>query len=143
MEQMYRGYPQVFAQRNERVYERQVEATNVVPQPYMIYNRENQPLQTAPWDDRWRIQAEWDYFRGLYPLEAKRLQSVVEAEFDRIDQDGGPMYDEYPDREFLYQVRDVMFAKALSEGIAADRDLLQVLLLQDLLNRRMRRRKNV
>jgi len=118
MEQIYRGYPQ----------------------PYMIYNREVRTPEEVFWDDRRRGWDEWNYFRGLYPLEAKRLQRVAEEEFDRIDRDGGSMYDEYPDREYLYRVRDRMLARALPEGMAADRDLMQVVMLHELLRRRQERR---
>ena len=109
MEQRYRGYPQ---------------AQSVTPQPYMIYNREENDRQNTPRDERWRMRAESDYFRGLYPPEAKRLRRVAEAEFDRIDKANGPMYDEYPDREFLYQMLDRMLTQALAEGITAERDLM-------------------
>ena len=125
MEQRYRGYPQT---------------QPVVPQPYMIYNREENDRQSSAWDNRWRMRAELDYFRGLYPPEAKRLRRVAEAEFDRIDKENGPMYDEYPDREFLYQVLERMLTQALAEGIAAERDLMQVIMLHELLRRRALRR---
>ncbi len=140
MEQRYRGYPQALIMNAEQIYERPMEAQNAAAQPYMIYNREEKTPETDAWDDRWRMRAESDYFRGLYPLEAKRLRRVAETEFDRIDQDGGPMYDEYPDREFIYRLRDRMLAQALAEGIAADRDLMQVIMLHELLRRRAFRR---
>ena len=104
--------------------------------PYMLYHREDQQIQDEPWDRRRRIQDEYRYVRGLYPQETKRLQRIVEMEFDRIDRERGPMYDDYPDREFLYRVRDRMLASALAEGIAADRDMIQVLMLHELLQRR-------
>ena len=121
MEQKYRGYPQT---------------QPVIPQPYMIYKREEKNQQPDIWPDKWRMRSESDYFRGLYPPEAKKLRRVAEEEFDRIDQDGGPMYDEYPDREFLYQMLDQMLAQALAEGIEAERDLMQVIMLHELLRRR-------
>lgn len=117
MEQIYRGYPQ----------------------PYQIYNWENPFPEDGPEKAGRYDWNQWNYFRGLYPLEAKRLQRIAEEEFDRMDQAGGPMYDEYPDREFLYRVRDRMLAKALTEG-AADRDLMQVVMLHELLRRRQERR---
>lgn len=133
---IYRGYPQAFGEGAEDAYDGLVEVQNAVSQPYMIYNREEKSTQDRLWDDRWRMRVESDYFRGLYPQEAKRLQRVAETEFDRIDKFGGPMYDEYPDREFLYQVLERMLAQALAEGIAADRDLMQVIMLHELLRRR-------
>ena len=140
MEQIYRGYPHALFEWSDQGEETVVEAQNTVPQPYMIYNREMQMPEMAFGDAGWQGWAEWNYFRGLYPMEAKRLQRVAEEEFDRIDQAGGPMYDEYPDREFLYRVRDLMLARALAEGMAADRDLMQVVMLHELLRRREERR---
>ena len=122
MVQNYRGYPQPW--------------TGQVEQPYIVYSQEDRKIQEPVPDHRWQMQVELDYFRGLYPPEAKKLRRVAETEFDRIDQDGGPMYDEYPDREFLYRVCERMMAQALAEGIAADRDLMQVIMLHELLRRR-------
>lgn len=130
MEGKYRGYP--------LTHQEIPQIQQAVPQPFMIYNREEQEPDIR--DRRWQMRAESDYFRGLYPPEAKKLRRVAEEEFDRIDQDDGPMYDEYPDREFLYRMRDRMFAQALAEGIAADRDLMQVIMLHELLRRRSLRR---
>ena len=122
MVQNYRGYPQPWIGWKEPAY--------------TIYSQEDPKKQDVIGDNRWQMRVESDYFRGLYPPEAKKLRRVAETEFDRIDQDGGPMYDEYPDREFLYQVCDRMIARALEEGIAADRDLMQVIMLHELLRRR-------
>ena len=140
MEQRYRGYPQPLFEWYDQDEELPVEAQNAAPQPYMIYNREARVPEDTFWDSRRRDWDEWNYFRGLYPLEAKRLQRVAEEEFDRIDRDGGPMYDEYPDREYLYRVLDLMLARALAEGMTADRDLMQVVMLHELLRRRQERR---
>lgn len=115
MERVYRGYPQ----------------------PYMLLNREEQPQPPGPAEDRRQLQTEFDYFKGLYPMEVKKLQRVVDEELDRFDEKQGPIYDEYPDREFLYQLRDLIFARALAEGMAAERDMVQVLMLQTVLERRL------
>ena len=118
MEEIYRGYPQTLQ---------------------MWYQQEEPEPDEPFWDIRRRSRDEWNYFRGLYPMEAKRLQRVAEEEFDRIDREGGPMYDEYPDREFIYRVRELMLVKALAEGLEADRDLMQVVMLHELFRRRMER----
>lgn len=115
MERVYRGYPQ----------------------PYMLLNREEQPQPASSAEDRRQLQTEFDYFKGLYPMEVKKLQRVVDEELDRFDVERGPLYDEYPDREFLYQLRDLIFARALAEEMAAERDMVQVLMLQSVLERRL------
>lgn len=47
---------------------------------------------------------DFEYFKSLYPREAKRLQLLVEATVDEVDYEGSPIYDEYPDRFFLEQL---------------------------------------
>lgn len=107
------------------------------PQPYMLLNREESSSMASPAENRRRLRTEFDYFQGLYPLETRKIQRVVDEELDRFDEERSPIYDEYPDREFLYQLRDIMFTKALAEGMAAEQDLVQVLMLQSVLERRL------
>ena len=64
---------------------------------------------------------------------------LAEEESDRHDYPGSPMYDEYPDRDFLYQVRNAMFRRGAEWGQEADdrmRDLAFVLLLGEVSRRR-------
>ena len=49
---------------------------------------------------------------------------------------GSPMYDEYPDREFLYRVRDQIMKNAQDQGMEVRQDLTQVLLLEEIGRRR-------
>ena len=46
------------------------------------------------------------------------------------------MYDEYPDREFLYRVRDQIMKNAQDQGMEVRQDLTQVLLLEEIGRRR-------
>lgn len=107
------------------------------PQPYMLLNREESSSMASTAENRRRLRIEFDYFQGLYPLETRKIQRVVDEELDRFDEERSPIYDEYPDREFLYQLRDIMFTKALAEGMEAEQDLVQVLMLQSVLERRL------
>ena len=130
MGMMYRGYPQ---------YLQGLAAAEQRPalQPYMFYHRqEQQPVQP---DGRRRFLMEQEYFKGLYPLSVRRWQRLAEEESDRHDYPGSPMYDEYPDREFLYRVRDAMMKRGAEWGQEADdrmRDMAFVLLLGEISRRR-------
>ena len=84
MEKRYRGYP-----------------PEVKKVPWMLYRREEQsagPVLTGN-----ELRSEMDYLRGLYPSAAKRKQVLAEEACDLLEYPGSPMYDEYPDREFLYR----------------------------------------
>ena len=132
---IYRGYPQ-YAQYPQALAAAEQEP---VLQPYMIYHRqESGPLAAAPQGYR-RFLMEQEYFKGLYPLSVRRWQRLAEEESDRHDYPGSPMYDEYPDREFLYQVRNAMVRRGAEWGQEADdrmRDLAFVLLLGEVSRRR-------
>lgn len=110
------------------------------PAPYMLYRRDSQ-RETDSWPSREaRRQAECDYFKGLYPQSVRRHQALVEEACDRLDYAGSPMFDEYPDREFLYQVRDGIGRRASGLGLEPSRDMVQLLLVNEMNRRRMLKR---
>lgn len=47
---------------------------------------------------------DFEYFRSLYPAEAKRLLWFVEEVLDELDFDDSPIFDDYPERLFLEQL---------------------------------------
>ena len=120
MEKRYRGYPP--------------EVTKV---PWMLYRREEQsagPVLTGN-----ELRSEMDYLRGLYPSAAKRKQVLAEEACDLLEYPGSPMYDEYPDREFLYRellkVRERHPEETM--GGTEEQDLLQVLFVNEIYRRRI------
>lgn len=115
MERIYRGYP--------------------LPQPYMLYRREDQK-GSAP-DDRIERERDMEYFFGLYPRAVRRSQSLVEEGCDAFDYPGSPIYDRYPDREAIARIRDRILKNARDKGMEADRDLIELLLLHEILRRRV------
>lgn len=59
--------------------------------------------------DNWREEQslrDIEYFQAFYPESMKRLQTFVAAECDKMDYDGSPIYDEYPDRVMISQLCD-------------------------------------
>lgn len=140
MERIYRGYPQaVWGQMPAQNMENSV-IQAAERMPYMLYNREQQQEWTGDWSDKRRRQAEREYFKGLYPMSARRCQRFVEAECDRCDTPGSPMYDEYPDREQLYRMRERILKNAGEMGSREDQDLVLLLLLNEIDRRRTEKR---
>ena len=121
MEMVYRGYPQKY--ENE---------------PYRIYDREAQKNWLGEWNDRRRARAEDDYVRGLYPLNMRKWQRFVEEEFDRNDGPGSAIYDEWPDREWLYRMRNRIMRNAGEQGSINNDDAVMVMMLHEMLRRRAR-----
>lgn len=120
MEKRYRGYP-----------------PEVKKVPWMLYRREDQsagPVLTGN-----ELRSEMDYLRGLYPSAAKRKQVLAEEACDLLEYPGSPMYDEYPDREFLYRellkVRERHPEETM--GGTEEQDLLQVLFVNEIYRRRI------
>ena len=120
MEKRYRGYP-----------------PEVKKVPWMLYRREEQsagPVLTGN-----ELRSEMDYLRGLYPSAAKRKQVLAEEACDLLEYPGSPMYDEYPDREFLYRellkVRERHPEETM--GGTEEQDLLQVRFVNEIYRRRI------
>lgn len=120
MEKRYRGYP-----------------PEVKKVPWMLYRREEQsagPVLTGN-----ELRSEMDYLRGLYPSAAKRKQVLAEEACDLLEYPGSPMYDEYPDREFLYRellkVRERHPEETM--GGTEEQDLLPVLFVNEIYRRRI------
>ena len=120
MEKRYRGYP-----------------PEVKKVPWMLYRREEQsagPVLTGN-----ELRSEMDYLRGLYPSAAKKKQVLAEEACDLLEYPGSPMYDGYPDREFLYRellkVRERHPEETM--GGTEEQDLLQVLFVNEIYRRRI------
>lgn len=136
MERIYRGYPQVIWEQLAA----QSLAGSETQQPYLLYNRDAQPGMPVPMDERRRIQAEYEYFRGMYPLAVRRWQRFVDMEVDANDVPGGAIYDEFPDREMIFRMRDRILRNAAAHGFVENQDLVMVLVLNEILRRRALRR---
>ena len=120
MERFYRGYP--------------LEVRKV---PWMLYRREEQVREPEMTGNE--IRSELDYLRGLYPISAKKNQILAEEACDLLEYPGSPMYDEYPDREFLY--RELLKVRERhpeeTAGEKEEQDLLQVLFINEIYRRRI------
>ncbi|MCD7762971.1 MAG: hypothetical protein LUI14_07195 [Lachnospiraceae bacterium] len=105
-------------------------------------------------------ERDFRMLQGMYPNEAKELLELVEEECDRLEYEGSPMFDEYPDYTTIYtlqkRIADAARKKAgvirddAGAGMAAENeeaggdstpeDLIRVMLLQEMHRRRSRYR---
>ena len=79
----------------------------------------------------------------MYPEAAKRLTPYVEEACDRMEYEGGILYDEYPDQLMMrMKCRDIC-RSALTKDDAEDvmMDLCQILLYHEMYLRRCKRRE--
>lgn len=108
-----------------------------------------------------------EYMKSMYPMSAKKILPYVEEECDRMEYEGSMIYDEYPDRLLLYLMAGRIYDR-MKEGekkeIAMEiekeqvetqelkrkkkdreetlMDLVQILLYQEIVQRRCRHRRN-
>lgn len=130
---------------------------------YMVY-----PMPFI-YDDERLDRRDYEYMRSLYPDAAKRVLPYVEEECDRCDEPYSMIYDEYPDQLQLRLMSGRIYNKVkenerllgeddeASDGAGVEgqqfrpvrkdwlRDLIDVMLYQELYkrrseNRRLRRR---
>ncbi|MCD7765649.1 MAG: hypothetical protein LUH53_03920 [Lachnospiraceae bacterium] len=105
-------------------------------------------------------ERDFRMLQGMYPNKAKELLELVEEECDRLEYEGSPMFDEYPDYTTIYtlqkRIADAARKKAgvirddAGAGMAAENeeaggdstpeDLIRVMLLQEMHRRRSRHR---
>jgi len=75
------------------------------------------------------------YFTRNYPFAVRPYVIPVRDAFDKLEYSGSYLFDRYPDREQLFRMADEL----LKDG-NADRDLLVMLMLHELMRRRERYR---
>ena len=129
---------------------------------YMAY-----PMDLKEYGEEKRDRRDVEYMKSMYPMSAKKILPYVEEECDRMEYEGSMIYDEYPDRLLLYlmagRIYDRMkegekkeiameIEKELVETQELKRkkkdreetlmDLVQILLYQEIVQRRCRHRRN-
>ena len=104
----------------------------------MVYRGYPQQSRPGVWNDRRWIEAEYEYIRGLYPLQLRKWQRFIEEDFDRNDGPDSRIYDEWPDREWLYSMRSRIMRNGTGSGHGNDEDAVMVMLLHEMLRRRMK-----
>lgn len=116
---------------------------------YMAYPM---PLQ---YDDERIERRDFEYMKSMYPLTVKKILPYVEDECDRMSYEGSMIYDEYPDQLQIRLMCNRIYDKVKKiqpyteqeteiqtwrndEGL---KDLIQIMLFQELFQRRNRHRR--
>ena len=117
---------------------------------YMAYPM---PLQ---YDDARIERRDFEYMKSMYPIAVKRILPYIEEECDRMSYEGSVIYDEYPDQ---LQIRlkcnrvyekiknrvptdDIEPRLGIAEQDAWLKDLVQIMIFQELFQRRANHRRN-
>lgn len=126
---------------------------------YMAYPM---PLQ---YDDDRIEQRDFEYMKSMYPMTVKRILPYVEAECDRMSYAGSVIYDEYPDQLQIHMMCNRVYDQVRQMEAQDDlevemqqyrrdgrngrdgrndrlRDLVQLLIFQELFRRRNRHRRD-
>ena len=117
---------------------------------YMAYPM---PMQ---YDDERMERRDFEYMKSMYPITVKRLLPYVEEECDRMSYTGSMIYDEYPDQLQIYMMCNRIYDRVQKEKPKDDmememqaarsneglRDLIQILLFQELFRQRSRHRRD-
>ena len=99
-----------------------------------IYNDDN--LFSEGYSKYVDSQEDSDFFKCLYPVELMEMQMCIEEKCNELEYPGSMMYDKYPDRVRLEKLsRDMCKDKA-----DFDHKLMQVMLVNEIFRRRIRRR---
>lgn len=76
------------------------------------------------------------FLKSLYPGEVMALQILVEDALDKLEYDGSILFDQYPDKIRILRIVESIEGSDDKEK----RNLLEVLLINEVQRRRMRRR---
>ena len=110
---------------------------------YMAY-----PMPLA-YDDERVERMDLEYMKSLYPALAKRILPYIEEECDRMEYGNSVIYDEYPDRLQLRMMCGRIYENVRKneeryleiEKDAQLKDLIELMLYQELYNQRCRNRR--
>ena len=125
------------------------------------------PMDLKEYGEEKRDRRDVEYMKSMYPMSAKKILPYVEEECDRMEYEGSMIYDEYPDRLLLYlmagriydrmkegekkeiameiekeQVETQELKRKKKDREETHMDLVQILLYQEIVQRRCRHRRN-
>ncbi len=117
-------------------------------------------VQIPNQEDENSNELDIQYMKSMYPDFSRNIQVYIDEECDKLEYDGLYMYDEYPDREVVEQITDKIIAAVgkderlkqkkieaeaevnnlqFREDYDTQRDLIKILFLNELFNRRRHR----
>jgi hypothetical protein len=111
------------------------------------------PLQ---YDDARIERRDFEYMKSMYPIAVKRILPYIEEECDRMSYEGSVIYDEYPDQLQIRLMCNRVYEKIknrvptddmepilrIAEQDAWLKDLVQIMIFQELFQRRANHRRN-
>ena len=117
---------------------------------YMAYPM---PLQ---YDDERMERRDYEYMQSMYPMAVKRILPYVEEECERMSYTGSMIYDEYPDQLQIRMMCNRVYEKVKNQKPKDDmememqnsrnddwlKDLVQIMVFQELFRRRSNHRRN-
>ena len=116
---------------------------------YMAYPM---PLQ---YDDERMERRDFEYMKSMYPMTVKMILPYVEEACDRMSYEGSMIYDEYPDQLQIRLMSNRIYEKVKNRNlkdaememqvVRSDdwlKDLVQIMLFQELFRRRSMHRRN-
>ncbi len=96
------------------------------------------------YDDDKMERMDFEYLKSMYPELAKKILPHVEEECDRMSYEGSMIYDEYPDQLQICLMCNRIYDRVKKQENLLDdnsRDMVQLILFQELFRRRCERRK--
>ena len=64
-----------------------------------------QPDPAQDMKEQMEIEREWRSLQAMYPGTAKMLLPMIEEECDKMEYEGSPMFDAYPDQTTIWQIQ--------------------------------------
>ena len=64
-----------------------------------------QPDPAQDMKEQMEIESEWRSLQAMYPETAKMLLPMIEVECDKMEYEGTPMFDAYPDQTTIWQIQ--------------------------------------
>jgi hypothetical protein len=126
-------------------------------QPMKMMPRKMKPdmMMDEEMDNYYADEEDDRILSGMYPESCKKIMLFVTVEIDRMEEKDGMMHDERPDREMVNIMAENAYNRMVKEmpemaeeeetrqypGRRFSRDLLRLLLLNELFRRRRRRRR--
>ncbi|MDD4504459.1 MAG: hypothetical protein PHS15_06490 [Clostridiaceae bacterium] len=124
-------------------------------QPEHMYMEPEMPMvEEMEMDNYYEDEEDDRQFMKMYPESCKKMMIYVKVEIDRVEEKDEEMHDYRPDREMINLMADNAYNKMVKEmpEMAEEevrqypvrrfsRDLLRLLLLNELFRRRRRRRR--
>ncbi len=73
------------------------------------------PVQYPEEDYQGMEEMDIVYMKKMYPDICRKLQRLIDEECDKMEYEGSYMYDEYPDKEAIEMLTDMLYERLMAE----------------------------